>query len=92
MTPVAGIAFVLLALGVLIPGVKALRTRGAIEPETARKLVHLGMGMVCLFLPGAGAGAGAGAGHCRSLSRGVRLARDGAGAGLMDSRSHRGVL
>ena len=51
MTPVAGIASVLLALGVLIPGVKALRARGAIEPETARKLVHLGMGMVCLTLP-----------------------------------------
>jgi phytol kinase len=51
MSPVLGISFVLLALGGLIPGVKWLRTRGVVEPETARKLVHLGMGIVCLTFP-----------------------------------------
>ena len=51
MNPVLGIASVLAALGILIPGVKALRTRGIVQPETSRKLVHLGMGIVCLTLP-----------------------------------------
>ena len=51
MNPFAGIAFVLVALGGLMPGVKALQTRRIVEAETARKVVHLGMGAVCLTFP-----------------------------------------
>jgi phytol kinase len=51
MNPIAGIALVLVVLGILIPGVKAMRSRGRVQPETARKLVHLGMGIVCLTFP-----------------------------------------
>lgn len=51
MNPFVGIAVVLGALGVLIPGVKKLRTRGVIGAETARKFVHLGMGTICLTFP-----------------------------------------
>jgi phytol kinase len=51
MNPFAGIALVLVALGGLMPTVKALQRRGVVEAETARKIVHLGMGMVCLTFP-----------------------------------------
>ena len=51
MTPAGGIAFVLVAFGGLMLSVKALQQRGAVQPETARKAVHLGMGTLCLFFP-----------------------------------------
>ncbi|MEO6002218.1 MAG: hypothetical protein ABIZ04_21385 [Opitutus sp.] len=51
MNPVVGIAAVLGLLGLLIPGVRMLRSRQAVQPETARKIVHLGMGLVCLTFP-----------------------------------------
>lgn len=51
MNPWAGIAIVLAALGLLLPGVKALQARGVVGAETARKCVHLGMGLVCLTFP-----------------------------------------
>ncbi|MEO7599032.1 MAG: hypothetical protein ABIV50_08880 [Opitutus sp.] len=51
MNPALGITGVLVALGILIPGVRAMRARGLVQPETSRKLVHLGMGVVCLTLP-----------------------------------------
>ncbi len=51
MTPAAGITLVLAALGGLMLSVKALQQRGALQPETSRKAVHLGMGTLCLFFP-----------------------------------------
>lgn len=51
MTPFAGIALVLVVLGALLPGVKVLQARGRVGAETARKLVHMGMGCVCLTFP-----------------------------------------
>jgi len=50
LNPFLGIAIVLLALGALIFGVKRLQA-GSIDPELARKLVHMGMGVVCLSFP-----------------------------------------
>ena len=46
-----GIAVVLGALGALVLGVKAAQSTGRIGAEGARKLVHLGMGCVCLTFP-----------------------------------------
>ena len=51
MTRFGGIAFVLVALGALMLTVKAVQLRGRVRPETARKLVHLGMGTLCLSFP-----------------------------------------
>lgn len=51
MTPGIGIALVLGALGALMLGVRALRQSGAVGPELSRKLVHMGMGMICLSFP-----------------------------------------
>lgn len=51
MNPVAGITFVLGALGVLIAVVKLLQSRRMVGAETARKMVHIGMGMICLTFP-----------------------------------------
>ncbi len=51
MNAAAGIALVLAALGVLIGGVKMLQMRGAVGAETARKMVHIGMGIICLQFP-----------------------------------------
>jgi len=51
MNPWLGIVLVLAALGALMAAVHALQRRGAIEPEVARKAVHLGMGVICLTLP-----------------------------------------
>ena len=51
MNPVVGIGIVLVALGGLLPGVKALQKHGRVKAETARKFVHLGMGTVCLSFP-----------------------------------------
>ena len=50
MNPLAGIALVLFALGALTLGVKRLQAAG-IGAELARKLVHMGMGGVCLVFP-----------------------------------------
>lgn len=51
MNPLAAIAAVLAALGGLIAGVWWLQRRGSVAPETARKLVHSGMGVACLPFP-----------------------------------------
>lgn len=51
MTPGAGIALVLGALGALMLGVRALQQAGAAGPEMSRKLVHMGMGGICLTFP-----------------------------------------
>ena len=58
MSPRAGIAVVLVALGALLPGVKIVQMRGLVGAESARKLVHLGMGLVCLSFPWLFAGPG----------------------------------
>jgi len=51
VTPVAGIGLVLGALGALMLGVKWIKARGVVGAEGARKLVHMGMGCVCLTFP-----------------------------------------
>lgn len=51
MTPGIGIALVLGALGGLMLGVRALRQGGAVGAELSRKLVHMGMGVICLTFP-----------------------------------------
>ena len=51
MNPAVGIALVVGALGGLMLGVRAMQRAGAVDAELARKLVHLGMGTVCLSLP-----------------------------------------
>jgi phytol kinase len=51
MNPSIGIALVLGLLAALMLGVRAAQVRGAVSPELARKLVHLGMGSVCLAFP-----------------------------------------
>ena len=51
MSPAAGIALVLGLLGGLMLAVRAAQRRGAVGAEFARKLVHLGMGTVCLAFP-----------------------------------------
>ncbi len=51
MSPPAGIAVVLVALGALLLGARALQARGAVGAEAARKLVHLGMGCISLAFP-----------------------------------------
>lgn len=45
------IAMVLGALGALIAVVKVLQSRRIAGDETARKMVHIGMGMICLTFP-----------------------------------------
>jgi phytol kinase len=51
MTPGFFMAAILAALGALLLGARALQARGWIAAETARKLVHLGMGVISLFVP-----------------------------------------
>ena len=51
MNPFVGIALVLVALGALIAVVKWLQTRRVVGAETARKMVHIGMGIICLMFP-----------------------------------------
>lgn len=51
MNPAVGIAIVAGALGALMLGVRAMQRAGAVDAELARKLVHMGMGTVCLPLP-----------------------------------------
>ena len=51
MNPFIGIAAVLFAMGALTLGVKRLQAGGRVGAETARKLVHMGMGGVCLTFP-----------------------------------------
>jgi phytol kinase len=51
MNPWTGIVAVLVALGALMLGVSRLQSEGRIGGETARKLVHMGMGSVCLGFP-----------------------------------------
>lgn len=46
-----GIALVLGALGALMWGVRGLQQRDRVGPETSRKLVHMGMGGICLTFP-----------------------------------------
>ena len=50
MNPFLGIAIILCTLGALMLGVKLLQA-GGIDPELARKLVHMGMGIACLPFP-----------------------------------------
>lgn len=54
----AGIALVLALLALLMAGVRALQVRGRIGAEPARKLVHAGMGTICLGFPWIFAGPG----------------------------------
>ncbi len=51
MSPWAGIAVVLGALGALLVGVKITQARGGLGAEAARKAVHVGMGVICLTFP-----------------------------------------
>jgi phytol kinase len=47
----AGITAVLVALGALLAGVRLAQRSGLVGAEGARKLVHMGMGVVCLTFP-----------------------------------------
>jgi phytol kinase len=51
MTPLAGLCLVLLALGVLMGVARLLRSRFGMQGESSRKLVHIGMGVICLSFP-----------------------------------------
>jgi len=51
MNAFSGVALVLGLLAVLMLAVRAAQHRGAIDAEMARKLVHMGMGSVCLAFP-----------------------------------------
>ena len=51
MRSIYGICFVLAALALLMAAVRALQQRQAIDAEVARKLVHVGMGVICLTFP-----------------------------------------
>ena len=51
MSPLGGGAIVLGALAGLVAGAKTLRSRGRLSAEASRKLVHLGMGSICLSFP-----------------------------------------
>jgi phytol kinase len=51
VNPALAISFVLAALGALVGGVKLVQARGRVDAEVARKLVHVGMGCVCLSFP-----------------------------------------
>src|SRR5882724_4825954 len=51
MTPGVFMAVILAALAALLVGAQVLQARGWIASETARKLVHLGMGVISLFVP-----------------------------------------
>lgn len=51
MSPFAGIAVVLGALGALLVGVKVAQARDGLGAEAARKAVHVGMGVICLTFP-----------------------------------------
>ena len=51
MNPLSGIGLVLGLLTVLMLGVRAAQQRGGIGAEMSRKVVHLGMGTVCLAFP-----------------------------------------
>jgi phytol kinase len=51
VSPFAGIAVVLGALGALLVGVKIAQARGVFGAEAARKAVHIGMGVICLMFP-----------------------------------------
>lgn len=51
MNPFLGMALVLGALGLLVGSVKVARSRAGLDPEWARKLVHMGMGFVTLAFP-----------------------------------------
>lgn len=51
ISPFAAIVGVLLALGSLMLAVRAAQRRFGVNPELARKTVHVGMGLVCLSFP-----------------------------------------
>jgi phytol kinase len=51
MHPIAAIAFVVVTLGAMMLGVRVAQRRLALEAELSRKLVHIGMGLVCLMFP-----------------------------------------
>lgn len=52
MHPIIAIIFVLVALGAMMLGVRRAQRRFGLEAELSRKLVHIGMGLVCLPFPG----------------------------------------
>lgn len=51
MTPLLGILVAALLLLGLLLGARAWQVRGGLAPETARKLMHLGMGLMALSFP-----------------------------------------
>ena len=51
ISPWLGIVGVLVALGALMLAVRAAQSRPGMNPELARKTVHMGMGLVCLSFP-----------------------------------------
>ena len=51
MNPAVGTAVIVVALGGLMLGVRLIQGTGKVDAELARKLVHMGMGAVCLALP-----------------------------------------
>ena len=51
MHPVAGMLLVVAALGGLMGALRFWQVRTSPHPELARKLVHVGMGLVCLSFP-----------------------------------------
>jgi phytol kinase len=51
MNALYGIALVIALLGALMLTVRGLQQRSALDAELARKLVHIGMGAVCLTFP-----------------------------------------
>ena len=51
ISPWLGIVGVLVALGALMLAVRAAQRRLGMNPELARKTVHMGMGLVCLSFP-----------------------------------------
>jgi phytol kinase len=51
MRSIVSVAVVLGLLGGLMAGVRLAQIRGAVGPELSRKLVHVGMGTLCLAFP-----------------------------------------
>lgn len=51
LNPFAASALVIAALGVLFAAARAARLSGRVSPEWSRKIVHVGMGTVCLTFP-----------------------------------------
>lgn len=51
LNPIVGSVVVLLALSLLFVWARAARRRELLSPEGSRKVVHVGMGLVCLTFP-----------------------------------------